>query len=113
MKTTLARINGVSTSSYLTLCIAIFATACVIDALGGYLWVSHGVHTPRMEEISTAFQWIGLAGLILLLPVSAFRPFNKYSLHGHCGQRAKLFGITSATIIMIFAWVVWSIGKAV
>ena len=100
------------TSTYLTLWIAIFVVAGLIDALSGYLWVSHGVHTPRVEGLSTILGWIGVVGLFILLPVSAFRPFNEFSLKGYCRQRAKLFGITLAINIMIFAWVVWLIGKA-
>lgn len=112
MKNTLARINNLSTSRHLTLWITIFVAACLTDGLSSYLWLSHGVHTPRVEVTSTILGWIGIVGLFILLPVSAFRPFNEFSMNGHCRQRAKLFGITLATNIMIFAGVVWMIGKA-
>lgn len=72
-----------------------------LDAVTSPLRIHLGIHVDVLEYLGGAIFWIGYGVLWALLPVSAFRPENRFYLSGDCTQRARRFGLVLGIIVLV------------
>jgi hypothetical protein len=72
-----------------------------LDALTGPLWVRFGIHATALEYFGGGLAALGYGLLWILLPVSAFRPENRFYMRGDCSLRAKRFGLVLGFLLLV------------
>lgn len=97
-----ARCSSLTTKSYVWVSLAMMAIGWVLDAITGPLWVHFGIHGQALEYLGGGINWLGICLLLLLLPVAAFRPDNRFYLQGDCRLRAKRVGFVLGVILAVF-----------
>jgi hypothetical protein len=75
---------------FLALTLVLFGWS--LDAVTGPLWRCWNIHAGLLEIIGMGLFWIGYAAIWILLPISAFRPKNRFYLDGDCKLRLCKFG---------------------
>ena len=73
----------------------------VMDLITGPLWVHLGLHAYSLEIIGTGLFWLSYIALWILLPVAAFRPVDRFYLHGDCLLRLRKFGLVFGALTVI------------
>ncbi|MES2997531.1 MAG: hypothetical protein V4733_12045 [Verrucomicrobiota bacterium] len=63
--------------------------ALALEAMEAVLFPHAKVGRAALESSSTFVFWSGYIALLAMIPISAFRPVNRFSLHGDCRARAK------------------------
>ena len=105
-------LKELSTVRYLGAFIVMLACAMVLEFAGELLWVNYQISSFPQELVSGALGWTAMIGIFALVPISPFRPYNRFSLRGDCQQRVKTFGLSVFTAIAVFVGAVLAIGAA-
>ena len=68
---------------------------------------------PRiaLEFLSTTLFWVGYSALLLMIPISVFRPTHEFSVRGYCATRMKNTGITIGSAIVITLIAAFVVGR--
>lgn len=77
-----------------------------LDAMTGPLWVRFGIHATALEYVGGGVAILGYWLLWVLLPVSAFRPENRFYTRGDCSLRAKRFGLVLGLLFVVHLMIV-------
>lgn len=101
-----ARLTDWSTRRFVWLTVSFMVAAWLIDVVDWPLKIHFGIPYMPLEYLSTAMFHFGWCFLVLLLPVAAFRPDNRFYLRGDCGLRAKAFGFVLVANLAVFAAVI-------
>jgi hypothetical protein len=83
-----------------------------LDAVTGPLWVRFGIHAGVLETLGTGLWWFAYAVLWLLLPVSAFRPENRFYTQGDCLLRVKRFALILSLLAVMHLLIAVSVAFA-
>ena len=105
--------NKISTTKYLGAFVLMIACSMILEYVGEYLWANHQISHYPQEIVSGILGQIGMFGIFALVPISAFRPQNRFSLSGDCKQRAKVFALSVFTAVGLFVLCVIAVGSAV
>jgi hypothetical protein len=95
------RIKDIRTTQFAWAAMAIIVMGGVLDVVNGPLWVRFGIHAPALEYIGSGLAAVGYGLLWVLLPVSAFRPENRFYMRGDCSLRAKRFGLILGLLLAL------------
>ena len=106
-------LKELSTMKYLGSFIVMFGISIVLEFTGEFLWVNYQVSSFPQEYVSGALGWTAVIGIFALVPISPFRPYNRFSLRGDCQQRAMAFGLSVLTAFAIFVGTVLAVASAI
>lgn len=95
----MATLKNMSNATYLAVFVIMISFGVALEFVSRYLWMNHRMPSLVQELISSALGWTAIIGIFALVPISAFRPRNRFSLGGDCKQRARIFALTASTAI--------------
>lgn len=110
---TIRHLNTLNTTTWIWLAVGLMATGWALEALHILVWPHYRVAAKVMEYLGTGVAWAGYACILALIPISAFRPENRFYLNGDCGLRAKRFGLVLAVNFAVFVLLVLTIASAI
>jgi hypothetical protein len=95
------RFRDIRTTRFAWAAMVCIAIGWALDAVTGPLWVRFGIHATALEYVGGGIWVLGYGLLWVLLPVSAFRPENRFYAHGDCLLRAKCFGLVLGLLLIV------------
>jgi hypothetical protein len=99
----LQRLNKVPTSAFIWGGLIAACGAMVLDQVNGPIFRHLPALNIASEFLSLAMFWLSFYGLLILIPISLFRPASKFSMHGDCARRAMNFFLCIASVILVLA----------
>ncbi|MEY3898083.1 MAG: hypothetical protein RLZZ214_3604 [Verrucomicrobiota bacterium] len=96
-----SRLSNLPTKSYVWVSLVLMVIGWGLDAITGPLWVRFGIHGQALEYLGGGVFWAGFALLVLLIPLAAFRPDNRFYLDGDCKLRAKRVGFVLGVLLAV------------
>jgi hypothetical protein len=97
----LRRANDVTTRTMIVWALLGLALAFAFEGIETILFPHAKTLRVALEYSSTCVFWIGYIGLLAMLPVSVFRPLNRFSLHGDCRSRTQNFLLSLVSTALI------------
>ena len=108
----LQRLNKVPTRAFILGGLIAFIGAMLLDYVNGPIFRSLPALQSASEFVSIALGWGSIYALMALIPISAFRPTNTFSMRGECTLRAENFLLCAGSIVFVLAIVAIQFAKS-
>jgi len=97
------RAHDVTTRTMIIASLLVVVLAFVLEAVETVLFPHAQPLRAALEKSSTFAFWSGYIALLATIPISVFRPLNRFSLHGDCRARGRnfLLGIGLSVLVTL------------
>ena len=99
--TILHRANDVTTRTMIVWSLLGLAMAFAIESIDPVLFPDGKAVRIVLESVSTLAFWSGYIALLAMIPISAFRPVNRFSFRGDCRTRAQNFLLSVGLSVVV------------
>ena len=93
-------------------CLVAILSASALETVETAAFPNLQILRIALEFLSTALFWVGYSALLLMIPISVFRPNQEFSVRGDCATRMKNTGITIGSAIVITLIATFVVGRA-
>jgi hypothetical protein len=109
----LQRLNKLPTTTFIWGGLIAAFGAMALDQVNGPIFRHLPALNNASEFLSLVMFWISFFGLLILIPISLFRPISKFSMRGDCSRRAMNFFLCIGSVMLVLVALGFSIARGI